>query len=74
MYYANKRGGIYMEYIRKCNICGNIWCYTDKDIKKSRNNGVTALLSSVGSLANTVGAQCIMPMNKIKWQIDHLIN
>lgn len=44
-----------MEYIRKCNICGNIWCYTDKDIKKSRNNGITALLSSVGSLANTVG-------------------
>lgn len=55
MYYANKRGGIHMEYIRKCNICGNIWCYTDKDIKKSRNNGITALLSSVGSLANTVG-------------------
>ena len=26
-----------MEYMKKCNVCGHVFCYTDEDIRKANN-------------------------------------
>ena len=44
-----------MEYIKKCNVCGNIWCYTDQDIKDNAKNSAVAAISALGSIANAIG-------------------
>lgn len=41
-----------MEYRKKCNVCGKIWCYTDEDIKQNTKNAGLAALSSIGAVAN----------------------
>lgn len=44
-----------MEYIKRCNICGHIWCYTDQDMKDNAMNSTAAALSSIGSMVNVIG-------------------
>ena len=46
---------IYMEYIKKCNICGKIWCYTDEDINDNTRKTAAAAISSIGAIANAIG-------------------
>lgn len=42
-----------MEYYRRCNVCGNIACYTDQDL---RNNNSQAMISGMAALGATVNA------------------
>ena len=42
-----------MEYRSKCNVCGRIFCYTDKDIK---NSNTAALLSAISDFGAAAGA------------------
>ncbi len=44
-----------MEYIRKCDVCGKIWCYTDGDLKENSRNSKMALINSIGGVAAAVG-------------------
>jgi hypothetical protein len=39
------------EYRMKCNVCGNIFCYTLKDIKENDRKQMTASLGALGSVA-----------------------
>lgn len=48
-----------MEYRKKCNVCGKIFCYTDKDLKDNLSNAGLAALESLGSLASTLGGGTI---------------
>lgn len=48
-----------MEYRRKCNVCGNIWCYTDKDLNENVKNAAMGTISAVGGLASVLGGGSI---------------
>ena len=44
-----------MEYRRICNVCGKIYCYTDKDLKDNATNSALSALSAIGGLASVFG-------------------
>ncbi len=44
-----------MEYRKRCKVCGQIWCYTDADLKQDISNGVTSILHGIGGIAAGVG-------------------
>lgn len=44
-----------MEYKKKCNVCGKIFCYTDEDLKNSAKNAGLSALEALGSLASLGG-------------------
>ena len=44
-----------MEYRKKCNVCGHIWCYTDGDLKKNTMNSLTGVLGGLSTIASTFG-------------------
>lgn len=44
-----------MEYARRCNVCGKIYCYTDQDLKDSKANAVTGAISAIGTIASVFG-------------------
>ena len=44
-----------MEYVRKCNVCGKIYCYTDEDIEESRRNAKLSMVSAIGGMASAIG-------------------
>ena len=44
-----------IEVKMKCNVCGKIYCYTQKDIEENLRNAKRAMVSSVGALANAIG-------------------
>ena len=48
-----------MEYRKKCNTCGKIFCYTDKDLRENESNAAMGALESVGSLASMLGGGTI---------------
>lgn len=48
-----------MEYKKKCNVCGKIFCYTDEDLKRNLGNASLSALGSIGSLASTLGGGTI---------------
>lgn len=48
-----------MEYRMKCNVCGKIFCYTDKDLKENASNAGMAALEAIGGLASTLGGGTI---------------
>ena len=39
-----------MEYRRRCNVCGKLFCYTDEDLEKSKNASGLSTLSTLGSI------------------------
>ena len=43
-----------MEYYSKCNVCGKITCYTDKDLKDNAKNSLIAGLAAISSIGNAV--------------------
>ena len=44
-----------MEYIKKCNVCGKIFCYTDEDVKANKAHALSTSLSAIASVANAIG-------------------
>lgn len=44
------------EYRKKCNVCGNIFCFTDKDIQINKNNMELAAINSISSIRNKIGS------------------
>ena len=43
-----------MEYRKICNVCGQVFCYDDKDISNNKTNAALGVLSSVAAIANAV--------------------
>lgn len=41
-----------MEYRRRCNICGKIWCYTDKDISANTTKSIGSLASALAGIGS----------------------
>ena len=41
-----------MEYYSKCNVCGKITCYTDKDLKDNVKNSLIAGFAAISSIGN----------------------
>ena len=44
-----------MEYIRKCNVCGKIYCYSDDDVNKNSSNAAMGALSALAGLGSAFG-------------------
>ncbi len=43
-----------MEYRKICNVCGQVFCYDDKDVSENKTNAALGVLSSVAAIANAV--------------------
>ena len=41
-----------MEYRKICNVCHNVWCYSDEDVKENAKNALSSTLASIGSIAS----------------------
>ena len=41
-----------MEHIRKCNVCGKIYCYSTDDLKDNAANAAVGALSAIGAIAS----------------------
>lgn len=61
-----------MEYRKKCNVCGKIFCYTDKDVKDNLSNAGFAALESLGSLASSLGGGTIFHTSFLTGQANRL--
>jgi hypothetical protein len=48
------------EVMKKCNVCGNVFCYTHRDLKRNRKLANGSLLTSVGGLAGAVSGNHTM--------------
>ena len=44
-----------IEYRKRCNICGHIFCYNEADIKKNKSNAKSAFWSSIASMGQAFG-------------------
>ena len=44
-----------IEYRKRCNVCGHIFCYNEADIKKNQSNAKAAVLSSIGGIGGALG-------------------
>lgn len=44
-----------MEYRRRCNVCGKIYCYSDEDLSNNTSNSAIAALSALGGIASIFG-------------------
>lgn len=55
------------EYRKRCNVCGKVFCYTQKDIDDSAKNARAGALSAVGTIANALGGTMYgaVEMNKM---------
>ena len=51
-----------MEYRRKCNVCGKIYCYTDKEVSDNARNAAMGALSAVGTIASVFSGPVINTM------------
>lgn len=59
-----------MEFRKRCNVCGTIFCYTDEDLKKNTKNAGMAALSALGGLASTLGGGTIFHTHHLQGQAD----
>ncbi len=48
-----------MEYRKKCNVCGNIFCYTDQDISNNRMSSGLEAISAIGSIAGALSGNWV---------------
>lgn len=52
-----------MEYIKRCKVCGHVFCYTDKDLKDQMGNAVSEIFSGIAQIgAATSGSMLNMHM------------
>ncbi len=42
------------EIIKRCNVCGQIFCYNQADVKKNIDNAKSAVLSGIGQIAGGI--------------------
>ena len=47
------------EYRMRCNVCGHIYCYTEGDLIRSKNNAIKAAAGTMGSITAAVGGSRI---------------
>lgn len=59
-----------MEYKKKCNVCGQIFCYTDEDLKNNASNAGLAALEALGGLASALGGGTIFHTQYLQGQSD----
>ena len=59
-----------MEFRKRCNVCGTIFCYTDEDLKKNTQNAGMAALNALGGLASTLGGGTIFHTHHLQGQAD----
>lgn len=43
-----------MEYRKKCNVCGNVFCYTDEDVRKNNTSALMSTISGIGAVAGAL--------------------
>ena len=43
------------EYRMRCNVCGHIYCYTEGDLMRNKNNAIKAAAGTMGSITAAVG-------------------
>lgn len=44
-----------MEYIKRCKVCGHIFCYTDKDVSDNTVNAVAGVFGALGQIGAALG-------------------
>ena len=49
-----------MEHRRRCTACGNVYCYTDSDIKDSNLNSINSTVSALGALSSLMGGGTLL--------------
>lgn len=49
-----------LEFYKKCNVCGSMFCYNTSDIRNNKKNSSMATLSSVGSAVGALGSRIDM--------------
>lgn len=59
-----------MEYKKKCNVCGKVFCYTDEDLKQNASNAGMAALSALGGLASSLGGGTVFHTHHLQGQSD----
>lgn len=59
-----------MEYKRKCNVCGKIYCFTDEDLHNNTKNAGLSALEALGGLASTLGGGTIFHTQYLQGQSD----
>ena len=58
------------EYRMRCNVCGQIFCYTDEDLAKNSENAGMSAISAIGGLASALGGGSIFHTHHLKGQAD----
>ncbi len=48
----SKQKSLFFEHRMRCNTCGNIFCYTDSDIKSNKTQSILAGISAIGAFAS----------------------
>lgn len=59
-----------MEYVRKCKVCGKVYCYTDADLKKNKTNSISAGISAIGTIASLFGGGSMLTSAYLNNQTD----
>ena len=57
--YAKENGAAGSERIKKCNICGHVFCYSDADIAQNFSNELSAGFSQISQMGNALGGTSI---------------
>ena len=66
-----------IEYRKRCNVCGHIFCYNEADIKKNQSNAKAAVLSSIGGIGGALsGAYAASAVNNSNAQnsLDKIVD
>lgn len=48
-----------MEYIKRCKVCGHIFCYTDQDIKDQLGNAVAGIFSGLAQIGSAASGSML---------------
>lgn len=58
------------EHRMRCNVCGHIFCYTDKDLAKNTGNAGLGAIAAIGGLASILGGGTIFHTHHLQGQAD----
>lgn len=47
------------EYRMRCNVCGNVFCYTQKDLDENHTNMVLSGISAIGQISSAIGGSML---------------
>ena len=48
-----------MEHIKRCKVCGHIFCYTDKDVQDQALNAVSSIFSGMAQIGSAVSGSTL---------------